>query len=79
METPPLDAPPSRTAWYWLPVVSLWRLVSWLSEHLGIVRSLLIGSGLMLLGFVFCLTFVGILIGVPTFILGAFLVLRALY
>ncbi len=68
-----------RTPWYWLPVAGLWRMVSWLSERLGIVRSLLIGLGLMLLGLVFCLTFVGILIGVPTFVFGVFLVARALY
>ena len=79
METPPLDPAPSRTAWYWLPFVGLWRIASWLVEGLGLVRSLLIGLGLMLLGFVFCLTFVGILIGVPTFIFGVFLVARALY
>ena len=71
--------PTTRIPWYWLPVMGLWRIVSWLAERLGIVRSLLIGLGLMLLGLVFCLTFVGILIGVPTLVFGVFLVARALY
>lgn len=65
--------------WYWWPVRALWHLVSRIEERLGIVRSLLIGAGLMVLGLVFCLTFVGILIGLPTGLLGLFLVLRALY
>ena len=68
-----------RTPWYLLPVSVLWRIVSALERRLGIVRSLLIGLGLMLLGIVFCLTFVGILIGLPIFFLGFFLMLRALY
>ena len=65
-------------AWYWLPFTALWRLATALETRLGIVRSLLIGAGLMTLGMVFCLTFVGILIGFPTMLFGFALVLRAL-
>ena len=68
-----------RRPWYLLPFTALWHIVTALEKRLGIVRSLLIGLGLMVLGVVFCLTFVGILIGVPTFFLGFFLLLRALY
>ena len=77
MSALPTERPGTR--WYWWPVRGLWHLVSCIEERLGIVRSLLIGAGLMVLGLVFCLTFVGILIGFPTGLLGLFLVLRALY
>jgi len=72
-------APPyeTRTAWYWLPAVGLWKLVSRIEGRLGIVRSLLLGLGLVALGLLFCITFVGILIGLPTMALGAALFLRA--
>ncbi len=77
-----MSAVPSESRhgrWYFWPVRALWHVVSAIESRLGIVRSLLIGAGLMVLGLVFCLTFVGILIGMPTGLLGLFLVLRALY
>ncbi len=75
MDRPPDD---STIPWYGLPFVGLWRLASAVERRIGIVRSLLSGLALMLLGVVFCMTFVGILIGIPTGLFGLALVLRAL-
>jgi hypothetical protein len=66
-------------AWYQLPFVALWYLATAVERRLGIVVTLAGGLTLMLLGLLFCLTFVGILIGIPTIVLGLFLVLRAMY
>lgn len=66
------------TPWYGMPFVALWRLASAAERRLGIVRSLLIGAALATLGLLFCLTFVGVLVGLPLFIFGVTLFLRAL-
>ena len=66
-------------AWYQLPFVVLWYLATTIERRLGIALTLAGGLALMLLGLLFCLTFVGILVGIPTIVLGLFLVLRAMY
>lgn len=75
-------AAPSRHTghrWYTWPAIGLWRAASAVEHRLGIARTLLFGLALLTLGLLCCLTFVGILAGIPAMILGAFLILRALY
>jgi hypothetical protein len=69
---------PRHPLWFW-PVTLLWKLVTRVSNRIGIIGSLALGAALMFLGFMLISTLVGILLGVPVFVVGAFLFARGLY
>ena len=48
-------------------------------NRMGILFGLVFGLGLILLGWVLCSTFIGIVIGLPIAFCGLFILLRALY
>lgn len=66
------------TPWYGIPFVALWRLASAIERRMGIVRCLLIGAALAVVGLACCFTFIGLPWGLPLLILGGAMVLRGL-
>ena len=68
----------AHTPWYRLPFAALWRVATGIERRIGIVRCLLLGAALTVVGLVCCLTFVGVLVGLPMILLGSAMVLRGL-
>ena len=67
-----------RILFLW-PVFLLWRVVTALCKALGIIFSLIVALALLGAGYLLISTFIGILLGLPLMIFGAFLLARALY
>ena len=61
------------------PIFLLWRMVTALCKALGIVFSIIVALALLGAGYLLISTFVGIVLGIPLMIFGAFLLARALY
>ena len=61
------------------PIILLWRMVTALCKALGIVFSIIVALALLGAGYLLISTFVGIVLGIPLMIFGAFLLARALY
>ena len=61
------------------PIKALWRVITWVANATGILLALLLGLGLMIVGYVLTSTVLGAPVGVPLFILGFLLLIRALY
>jgi hypothetical protein len=56
-----------------------WRVVTAVCNAIGILMSLLLGALLVTLGYFLMSTIIGAVIGLPLFVIGVFLLLRALY
>lgn len=56
-----------------------WWMASRVEKSTGIIFTLILGSGLLVGGFILSSTLLGLILGVPMMVAGAFLVLRALY
>jgi hypothetical protein len=67
-----------RPVWTW-PIIGLWRLVTFVANLTGILLALFLGLVLMVVGSVFCATIFGAVVGIPLFVVGFLLVIRALY
>lgn len=67
-----------RVVLFW-PFILAWRLVTFITNLIGILLALVIGLALMMLGIFLSSTIVGIIVGVPFFILGLLLLVRAIY
>jgi hypothetical protein len=69
--------------WIWrvifFPVKVLWALVTWIVNLTGLLLGLILGLALMAVGFLLTSFVVTAFLGVPLFILGFFITLRALY
>ena len=61
------------------PIVLLWKLVTYICKLTGIILAMVIGVILMFVGWFLISTLIGAIIGVPIFILGLLLTIRALY
>ncbi len=61
------------------PVFLLWRIVTALCGALGIIFSIIVALALLGAGYLLISTFIGIILGLPIMIFGAFLLARALY
>jgi len=61
------------------PIFLLWRMVTALCKALGIVFSIIVALALLGAGYLLISTFIGIVLGIPLMIFGAFLLARALY
>ena len=72
-------APRRRTPIVLLPIVWLWRFVTFLANLTGILLALTLGLLLMVIGLALTWTVIGAVLGIPLFILGFMLLLRALY
>jgi hypothetical protein len=80
-------APRARTTWtqklfrgfFIWPIKLLWKMVTKTANALGIIISLLLGAAFMGAGYILTGTIIGAFIGIPMFIVGFFLFLRALY
>ena len=70
------ETAPRKRGLFWWPVVMLWRLVTVLSNRIGILGSLAGGIMAMLVGVFLTGTLIGALIGIPAFLFGLFLFVR---
>jgi len=61
------------------PIKLLWKMVTKTATALGIIISLLLGAAFMGAGYILTGTIIGAFIGIPMFIVGLFLFVRALY
>jgi len=61
------------------PIFLLWRMVTALCKALGIVFSIIVAVALLGAGYLLISTFIGVILGLPLMIFGAFLLARALY
>ncbi len=61
------------------PIFLLWRMVTALCNALGIIFSIILAIALLGAGYLLVSTFIGIILGLPLMIFGAFLLARALY
>lgn len=68
-----------RTPILLLPIVWLWRFVTFVANLTGILIALTLGLILMVIGLALTWTVIGAVFGIPLFILGFMLLLRALY
>jgi hypothetical protein len=62
-----------------LPVVALWKVITFFASAMGILLSLTIGALCMFLGFALTATIAGAVIGVPLFVIGLLLFVRGLW
>ncbi|MEW5940494.1 MAG: hypothetical protein AB1750_12565 [Chloroflexota bacterium] len=69
----------TRIPWYAWPFVALWRLIVGIVALTGRLVAVILGSALMLAGFLVSLTVVGAIVGIPLAIVGLLLVLRGLF
>ena len=65
--------------WYLWPFVALWRLIAGIVTVTGRLVAVILGSVLMLAGFLVSLTVIGAIVGIPLAVLGLLLVLRGLF
>ena len=64
--------------WYVWPFVLLWRLVTFIANLTGIILALVFGLVLMAVSLLFIHSILGAAIGIPLFLLGLFLLVRAI-
>lgn len=73
-------APRSWTArLIFLPIRLAWALVTWIVGVIGILLGLVFGFVMMALGVLLCSAIITAFIGIPMFLIGMLLVMRALY
>ena len=72
------DTAPRKRGLFWWPSALLWRLVTAISNRIGIVASLVTGIVFMFVGFFLTGTLIGAIIGIPMFIVGLFLLVRGI-
>lgn len=61
------------------PVFLLWRLATVTCNAIGIIFTIILALALLGAGYLLISTLIGIILGVPLLIFGAFLLARALY
>lgn len=61
------------------PITLGWRLATLAVDRTGIFPALILGLGLMLVGWLLCSSLIGIVIGLPMAGFGVLLLIRALY
>ena len=61
------------------PIKLLWKCVTMTCNAIGILLCLMLGTGMLFAGYLLVSTFIGAIFGLPMMVIGAFLILRALY
>lgn len=61
------------------PIKLMWKIVTATCTAIGILLTLLLGSALLFTGYLLVTTFIGAILGLPMMVIGAFLIVRALY
>jgi len=65
--------------WFLWPFCALWQLISWIVTLTGRLVAVILGLVLMIAGILVSLTVVGLIVGVPLFLVGMFLVFRGIF
>lgn len=68
-----------RIPCFLLPFWWLWRLIALIVALTGRLVAVVLGSALMLVGFILCITLLGLPIGIPMIVMGLLLVLRGIF
>lgn len=66
-------------AFFTWPIALGWHLATFAVDRTGILPALILGLGLMLMGWLLCSSLFGIVIGLPLAAFGVLLLVRALY
>ena len=66
-------------SWVWWPFLAIWRLLSTIVEMTGRFVAMVLGSVLLIVGFIVSLTIVGAILGIPLMVIGGMLVLRGIF
>lgn len=61
------------------PIRMLWRIATSVCNAIGIVMTLVFALAMLGVGYLFCTTVVGVVVGLPLMLIGFILLLRALY
>ena len=64
---------------FFFPIRMTWRCATAVCNAIGILMSLLLAALLLTVGYFLLSTLIGAILGLPIFIFGVFLLLRALY
>ena len=67
-----------RVHWLLWPIWALWWFVATIIELTGRFIAILLGTVLIVVGLLLCLTIVGAIVGIPVALFGAMLVVRGL-
>jgi hypothetical protein len=68
-----------QVPWYLWPFWAIWRLITWIVGFTGRVLAVVLGLVLMVAGFLISLTVIGLIVGIPLFLVGLLLVFRGLF
>jgi hypothetical protein len=74
-----MSAENKHIPWILWPFWALWRLVTLVVGLTGRLLAVALGLVFMIAGFVLSLTIVGLVVGVPLFLIGLLLVFRGLF
>lgn len=68
-----------RVPWYLWPLYAIWRLFTWIVKLTGRLIAIILGSAMVVIGAVLCITVILLPLGVPLIIFGFLLALRGLF
>ncbi|MBC7766132.1 MAG: hypothetical protein H7Y41_06565 [Hyphomonadaceae bacterium] len=68
-----------KTPWILLPFVMIWRFVELILNIVGRAAIVVIGFVVMIVGIVFCISVVGVMVGMPLTAFGFVLMLRGFF
>ena len=68
-----------RVPWYLWPFSAIWRLLTWIVKLTGRLIAIILGSAMVVIGAVLCITVILLPLGVPLIIFGFLLALRGLF
>ena len=69
----------THVPWYLWPFWAIWRLITWIVSLTGRLIAVMLGLALMVAGALVSLTVIGLIVGVPLFLVGLLLVFRGLF
>lgn len=65
--------------WYLWPFYAIWRLLTWIVKLTGRLIAVILGSALIIIGAVLCITVILLPLGVPMIVFGFLLTMRGLF
>ena len=74
-----MDASGSTVPWFLLPFLALWNLLTFILKLIGRILCAVSGLALMFAGGALTMTILGAWVGVPLFLFGFLLLVRALF
>ncbi len=73
------DRKKNSVPWFLYPFWLIWRLVCWVIELTGRLVGVILGLVFMIVGVIVSLTVIGLIVGIPMFLLGVLLLVRSIF